>query len=205
MSSPRLLYISGEPGIGKSTLMRDATSVWERIHLPAEPGRTPHRDLLFHRAHPGVCCAVELGRLRDTLSGTDALPANCITDAEAWLRSGQAARESALILAEGARLANQRFLTAALESGYHVQLLHLQGTSLAAHRRSYRARIHGCDEQNPSRVKGRRTAAADLALHAPQWGVEVLLVDATRLDDLGYRDTILNTIRYGWASNLTPD
>jgi hypothetical protein len=204
VSDLRLVYLSGEPGVGKSTLMREVTAGWERIYLPKEPDAAPHRDLLFHRDHPGVCCAVELGRVRDSFSGTDALASDCINEAEAWLRTGKAARESALVLAEGARLANRRFLTAAVESGYRVQLLHLSGLSLAASRRANRARVLGKPEQNASWVKGRRTAAANLALHAPEWGVEVLLVDANKmLGDLDYHDAVIASVR-GSHPDLTP-
>jgi hypothetical protein len=199
----RLVYLSGEPGVGKSTLMREATSCWQRLPLPKDPGRAPARDLLGDIA-TGRIAAVELGRQRDTFSGTDALPSNCIDDAETWLRSGQAARHAPLLLAEGARLANRRFLTAAVESGYRVDLLHLSGMAVAAERRANRARMLNRPQQNPSWVKGRRTAAANLALAAPDWGVQVLVVDAPRLEtDLDYRDAVIATIR-GSHPDFTP-
>jgi hypothetical protein len=204
MSDLRLVYLSGEPGVGKSTLMREITADWERIYLPKEPGKAPHRDLLFDRGTPNVCCAVELGRLRESASGTDALEASCITEAETWLHSGQAARESSLILAEGSHLAHRRFLTDAVQAGWRVQLLHLQGPNLAAHRRSARTRVLDRPE-NQTWIKNRRTAAANLALHASAWGVEVLLVDAARLvSDHDYHDAIIGTARGTLHTNLTP-
>lgn len=206
MSDLRLVYVSGEPGVGKSTLMREVTAGWERIYLPKEPGRAPARDLLFDRTAPsGVASAVELGRIRDAFSGTDALPSNCIDDACWWLTSGKAADEAPLVLAEGARLANQRFIRTALNNGYRVQLLHLQGMALAAQRRADRARTLGKDEQNPAWVKGRRTAAANLALYAPTWGVEVLVVDAAKLmTDHGYHDAVIATCRGQMRTDSTP-
>lgn len=195
MSDLRLVYLSGEPGIGKSTLMREITANWERIYLPQEPGTAPHRDLLFDRS-TGRAAACEVGRIRDSFSGTDALANNCITEAEAWLASGKAAREAPLILGEGARLANRRFLSCAVGTGWQVHLFHLQGASLAAHRRSDRARTLGTREQNPSWVKGRRTAAANLALTAHAYGVTIHIIDAARIQtDHAYHDTIIDTAR----------
>jgi hypothetical protein len=189
----RLVYLSGEPGVGKSTLMAAATAGFDRTPLPAAD-TAPARDLLRTVA-PGELTprvvAVELGRRRDTFSGTDALPQNAVTAAVHYLRSGWAARETPLLLAEGARLACRRFLSAAVDAGWDVTLLHLHGPALAAARRARRALALGVPEQNPAWVKGRRTAADNLARDAPTWGVHVMAVDAARLAaDPGYRDAI---------------
>lgn len=204
MSDRRLVYLSGEPGVGKSTLMREVTAGWDRVHLPRESGQAPHRDLLFDRAAPAHPYAVELGRLKDTVSGTDALALDCINEAEEWLRSGQAARESSLILAEGSRLAHRRFLTDAVDTGWQVQLLHLSGLALAATRRANRGRLLGKPDRSDAWVKGRRTAAANLALAAPDWGVQVLVIDANRLiGDHDYHEAVIATCR-GSHPDLTP-
>lgn len=197
MADRRLVYLSGEPGVGKSTLMREVTAPWARVYLPKEPGAAPARDLLGNvTEQPGGIVAVELGRVRDSFSGTDALPSNCIDDACVYLASGQAAREAPLLLAEGARLANRRFLTAALDAGWRVQLLHLDGEDLAAERRSSRARWLRKPEQNPAWVKGRRTSARRLAAEAASWGAEVLVVDAAKLEhDDDYRAAVIHTVR----------
>jgi hypothetical protein len=51
-------------------------------------------------------------------------------------------------------------------------------------------------EQNPSWVKGRRTASANLAREAPSWGVEVYPVDAAALEDSEpYREHVVAFIR----------
>jgi hypothetical protein len=176
-----LLYVSGEPGVGKSTLMAELTVRWERLPLPGSPS-APARDLLRVTA-PGELTprvvAVELGRRRDSFSGTDALPQTVIDAAEVYLASGQAARETALLLAEGARLANRRFLQAALEAGWRVILAHLDGAEVAAARRRARAEELGVPEQDPSWVAGRRTAAANLADLLRAWGCPVLVLDAS--------------------------
>lgn len=204
MSDLRLVYLSGEPGVGKSTLMRQITEDWTRIFMPKEMGGPPCRDLLFDHDRPQQAVAVELGRIRDTFSGTDALPSSVISEAEQWLTSGRAAREAPLVLAEGARLANRRFLTCAVNTGYRVQLMHLSGLALAATRRATRAQSLSRPEQNPSWVKGRRTASATLALAAPDWGVEVLVVDANQLlGDDAYRNAVIATAR-GYMHTGTP-
>jgi hypothetical protein len=196
VSDRRLVYLSGEPGVGKSTLMREVTADWQRAYLPKEPGLAPARDLLADTRPPGTIRAVEIGRQRDQFSGTDALPSNCIDDATAYFATGQAAREAPLILAEGSRLAVRRFLVSAVDTGWRVQLLHLHGEELAAERRAARARWLRRPEQNPAWVKGRRTGCLNLATHAPDWGVEVLVVDAARLEtDDTYRAAIIDTCR----------
>jgi hypothetical protein len=173
-----LLYMSGEPGAGKSTLMAELTRGLYRVPLPPAAD-APARDLL--RQPLGALMedvAVELGRRRDSFSGTDALPQTAITAAETYLRSGLAERETTLLLAEGARLANGRFLRAATATGWTVVLVHLHAPAAAAERRAKRAAELGKPEQNPSWVKGRATAARNLALAAPSWGCLVFRLDA---------------------------
>ena len=200
MSDRRLFYVAGEPGVGKSTLMREVTSGWSRAYLEKEPGRAPARDLLADTTHAGQgrIVAVEIGRVREQFSGTDALPSNCIDDAVAYLQSGLAAREAPLLLAEGARLSVRRFLQAAVNAGWRVQLLHIEGEELAAERRTNRAHWLRRPEQNPSWVKGRRTACRKLAAEAPSWGVEVLAASAEALEqDDAYREAVVRTAREG--------
>jgi hypothetical protein len=76
-------------------------------------------------------------------------------------------RETSLLLAEGARLANERFLTAAVVSGWAVTLVHLDPRGAGEERRAKRAAELGKPPQNPSWVKGRITAARNLTLTAP--------------------------------------
>jgi hypothetical protein len=177
----RLVYLSGEPGTGKSWLMAQLTDALTRQPLDAEPG-APARDLLTW-THPEELTprvvAVELGRRRDSFSGTDALPSAVIEEACTYLTSGRAEAETPLLLAEGARLANRRFLCTAALSGAQVILMHLMGPEVAAARRAARAAELGVPEQNPSWVKGRRTAAENLARElATDSPVHVLGVDA---------------------------
>jgi hypothetical protein len=167
-----LVYLSGEPGAGKSTLMAELTRRWASYALDADE-RGPARILYEDTQGRGV--AVELGKRRDSFSGTDALPQAVIASAVAYLT----APEADLLLAEGARLANERFLTAALTSGWAVTLVHLDPRGAGEERRAKRAAELGKPPQNPSWVKGRITAARNLTLTAPARGAEVLLLDSS--------------------------
>lgn len=168
----RLVYLSGEPGAGKTTLMRELTRRWASYQLDADD-RGPARILYEDTSGRGV--AVELGKRRDSFSGTDALPQAVIGPAVAYLSTP----EADLLLAEGARLANERFLTAALASGWAVTLVHLDPRGAGEDRRAKRAAELGKAQQNPSWVKGRVTAARNLTLTAPARGAEVLLLDTS--------------------------
>jgi P-loop Nucleotide Kinase3 len=184
VNPPRLIYLSGEPGVGKSTLMAELTAQWTRAPQPATGG-APARDVLLADATAeGIhsrAVAVELGRRRDAFSGTDALPSTAIVAAERYLLSGLAAAEAPLLLAEGARLACRRFLQAATAAGWHVTLLHMTGPATAAARRTARAARLVKPEQNPAWVRGRANAAANLAAAAPAWGVDVQHLDVDTL------------------------
>ncbi|UBF41607.1 adenylate kinase [Gordonia phage AnarQue] len=160
----RLVYVIGQPGSGKTTLMSALTSA--SVRLPQD--KPVPRDLLATR-NTGRVWAVELGRQRPGgFSGTDALASTAINTAEPWLRSQT---EAPVVLAEGARLANRRFLTAAVESGYQVLLVLLDHADAERWREARSVEIG--KHQNASWVKGRRSASLNLAADPPE-GVEVL-------------------------------
>lgn len=161
---PTLLYIVGEPGIGKSTLMAELTTGLHRTPL-----RRPVRDLLTRN---GLPVAVELGTRRTRFSGTDALPMDAITTVEPYLATGDAAMEADLLLGEGARLGNHRFLTAAIRADYRVHLVQLIGPQAAGERRTARG-----TRQNRRWIDGARTRAHRLLDHAPH-GVRTHQLDA---------------------------
>jgi hypothetical protein len=185
----RLVYLSGEPGAGKSTLMAELTGHWQRVPRGPLAAHDLSRDYLTDRESGGIC-AVEIGKRRDSFSGTDALPQAVITVAEAYLRDGVAAAETSLLLAEGARLANERFLTAAVVSGWAVTLVHLDPRGAAEDRRAKRAAELGKPPQNPSWVKGRITAARNLTLTAAARGAEVLLLDSSTATPAALADAV---------------
>lgn len=183
-----LVYLVGEPGAGKTTLMRAVTADRERIAAAAAPV-CAHMIL---RPPPAGSVdgmpaqMIELGRDRDTFGGTDALSMSIQPKAVAFM-----ADADGLVLAEGDRLANDRFLTACEDGGWAVRVVALATPPrLAAARRKERDGGH----QDPTWVTGRRTKAQRLA---GRWGATVL--DGTRpVADLADE---LRRIITGWAQD----
>jgi ribose 1,5-bisphosphokinase PhnN len=161
--TPHLVYLSGPPAVGKSTLMRELTAGCLRDQRDSPFAH----DLLLA---DGRAVGVELGRRRETFSGTDALGMSVNPRACAWITR----RPVPLVLAEGDRLANTTFLSAASAAGYTVTLVNLTAdpATLAA-----RAQERG-SRQNPSWVRGRVTKAARLA-DTPAAAWRLVRLDAT--------------------------
>lgn len=143
----RLLYVIGEPGIGKSTAVRALTSRYDAV-----PQETPVPHINY-ADRDGVHAFQQVGRDREGFGGTDALSMSIIDQAEQFLLREAGPR----VLLEGSRLANTRFLSTAEQAGYLVTLLHLDGPGIAAARRTLRG-----SKQDPTWVRGRRTAAENL-------------------------------------------
>lgn len=152
----RLIYLIGGPGAGKSTLMARLTAGSDRLTVEKP---VPH-DRLIDRV-TGDSDAVEIGRRRAAFSGTDALASAIIDKAVPWIAS----RPAGLVLGEGARLGNARFLTAAALAGYDITLTLLDHPQVDAWRLARSARM-GRD-QSPSWAAGRVTASRNLAANPP--------------------------------------
>lgn len=164
----RMIYLVGAPGAGKSTLMERLTHGMPRAGVTGTAvGHGVTHDILFDQAS-GELIGVELGARRDLFSGTDTMPSSVIERAIPWIQT----QPYPLILGEGARLANKRFLAAAVEAGYAVVLAVLDHDDITAWRTARAAAIGR--EQNPSWVKGRVTATDNLATWAEgQAGISV--------------------------------
>lgn len=148
--NPTLVYLSGPPAAGKSTLMAALTSSCTRQHIP-EP--LAHDQLTTPGLPATVTCA-EIGRRRDRFSGTDALPLHAHPAAVRWLQQ----QPYTLLLAEGDRLATITLLLAAADAGYDTHLVTLE---TPADVREQRCRQRG-SAQNARWIKGRHTKALRL-------------------------------------------
>ena len=150
----RLVYLVGQPGSGKSTLMAELTKGFDR--LPVEPPGVPvAHDRLVSRI-TGEVVGAEIGKRRDLFSGTDALPSSVIDKAVPWVQRAP----YPLLLAEGARLGNRRFIMEASQV-YQVTLALLDHDEQEAWRRQRSKQIGRI--QNDSWVKGRLSASRNLA------------------------------------------
>lgn len=136
-------YIIGEPGAGKSTLVDHLTR-----GLPHETAEQP----FAHRYYD--CGVFEIGRRRHEFSGTDALAMNVQPEAIRFIEGIR----PALLLAEGDRLANEKFFKALVAIGYELTVYVVAGSERAALQRSLRG-----TGQNAAWVKGRITKNARLA------------------------------------------
>jgi P-loop Nucleotide Kinase3 len=150
-----LIYLVGEPGVGKSTLMAKATSRFRRERVAGPVARDGlYRPLNDETRVPSVFAAVELGGQREGgFSGTDVLPPNSIKLAYSWLATQS---ETSVVLGEGAKLATAPFFEAARDAGYCIRLISLY-SRLAPVRRHERAQRLGKPLQSESWVKGQIT------------------------------------------------
>lgn len=124
------VYLLGEPGVGRSTVMGELLSPWSvgpavvlRGDLVGEPFGDQDRIRGLH-----------LGVRRGHRSGTETLPGTALADAVAWAHLTRALPR--WVLGEGARLAHHRFL-AALSTRGPLLVVHLTASpKVCASRRS---------------------------------------------------------------------
>jgi ribose 1,5-bisphosphokinase PhnN len=164
----RLIYLVGQPGAGKSTLMWALTDGW-RDATDKGPGGLWLRWLWTPTSGNELPDAAEIGRRRDAFSGTDALSMGVMPYAQAWIR----ATTVPLVLAEGDRLASMKFFDAACNAGREVIVVHVATTDAVA---IERRRDRG-SSQSERWVRGRCTKVARLVAAARSAGIQVVDVD----------------------------
>lgn len=164
MSGLHLLYLLGEPGVGKSTTMATLTAGLDRFCTP----KPLHHERLALGAGPTV--AVELGHSRPGFPGTDTLAMSANPLAIGFMQW----RTYPLVLAEGDRLANMKFFRAAQAAGYGVHIAHLTtgDPAVPAARRAARGTV-----QNAVWLRGRQTKVRNLAGWAAEVGLDLLTID----------------------------
>lgn len=169
--SPEMFYLIGPPGVGKTAVMDQLLRRTVR-----HPVTRPFAHTMLPRLDGGY--AIELGTVRPGgFSGTDSLAMNVQPQVERWLpESGYQ-----LVLGEGDRLGNIKFLTAVLALGWTVHL-----AALSAPAEILAARRRGRDShQNPAWMAGRQTKVNNIVAWGRRqegWAGElnVFELDATR-------------------------
>ena len=147
------VYLIGSPGVGKTTLVKELTKDW----LLADTASIPVKHLCYTTPFGR---AIELGHRREPFGGTDTLAYDAINKIEQWL---PALEGIDLIIGEGDRLANTRFITLCKQLG-KVHLYHLTTEpETSAQRRAQRAQEYGTAKQNEAWVKGRASKHENLA------------------------------------------
>lgn len=160
-----LIYLIGPPGAGKTSALRSALVGYSRRadQVAGCPIIRLKRGSLSRPGLPDEM--IELGKDRDAFSGTDALSMG-IQPAAVKAMSEM----TGVVLSEGDRLANQKFLGACEDNGWRVHLVYLATPlTVCAQRRSERG-----SHQNPAWVQGRVTKSRALA---EKWGATLLAGD----------------------------
>lgn len=140
--SERLVYLVGEPGVGKSTLAR--ALMGEDV--------VQHDRPIAHLV--STCGLVEIGVRREAFSGTDGLSMSVHARAHGWM----ATFPYPVVLAEGDRLACWSFLDGCAAMGWDVHLVHVVCSPNTIAQRL----LERGTPQNGTWIKGRRSKVRNL-------------------------------------------
>lgn len=152
----KLAYIFGQPGSGKTTLMRAVCATGQPLYEANAPIK--HRAFMSQYGTFSV-----LGADAAPFGGTDTLSYTAVGDSPRWLRELAGCKAGKLVFGEGDRLANLRFFAEAAKH-YRVFAFYLAcGNDIAKSRRVSRAKKHNLSLQSESWLKGRVTKHANLA------------------------------------------
>ena len=152
----KLIYVIGLAGVGKSTAVQQALLSLGYLNGTAHEQPLPH--IVWTQTNGKSI--TELGRRRESFSGTDALALNIQPKATAWLES----KPAELVIAEGDRLGNAKFFDVAVNVCDEFVVVLIDALAETAKARAYRrAQRLGVPLQNDVWWKGRITKVSNLA------------------------------------------
>jgi len=152
----KIVYLLGVAGSGKTTLINAITAQWQFRQLINRP--IAHQ----HWIAPTLGRCVTLGKQHPVFGGTDTLSFAAIEQVDNLL-TALGKHNVALVLGEGDRFANQRFIDTARSHGTTLVFYLTAHDDLIAERRRDRARQHGLKEQNATWINGRLSKHKRLA------------------------------------------
>lgn len=156
-----MLYLIGVPGSGKSTVAKQLTD-----DLPFDVRKVPY--VAWTHYSDDVC---QLGYEREHFSGTDTLGLASQKHVINWL-ADECPYE--FVLAEGDRLANQKFLDAMYDARWRVTVVRISCSAAQLEkRRKHRSKLVG-KEQTETWLRGRTTKVERLYanLQVPRFTID---------------------------------
>jgi thymidylate kinase len=159
----KLIYLLGVAGTGKTTLINTLTQRWQYRQLIDKP--IAHQ----HWLDTDIGRIVTLGKPHAVFGGTDTLSFTAIEQVNNLL-SGLAKRNVALVIGEGDRFANQRFIDTAQQHATTLVFYLTAPNDVLDQRRRDRAQQHGLKQQDAKWITGRlskhhRLAKANNAIY----------------------------------------